>query len=140
MESEAQGVTVAEAAELLGISADAVRKRVQRGTLQGYKVAGQWYVIPNGAGQASRQRQDNRPDGQDATTGHVQDSDQTALVEALQEHIAFLQAELVRKDQLLAAMTQRIPLLEAPRRRPWWRFWERVQTEDNGSTAKITGY
>ena len=38
------GVPIAAAAARLGISSEAARKRVARGTLPGRKVAGAWYV------------------------------------------------------------------------------------------------
>jgi len=38
-------LTVADAAALLGISAGAVRKRIERGQLAGRKVSGQWQVV-----------------------------------------------------------------------------------------------
>ncbi len=41
-------VSVADAAELLGISTGAVRKRLERGQLAGRKVGGQWQVILTG--------------------------------------------------------------------------------------------
>lgn len=43
-----------EAARRLGLSSVAVRKRAQRGTLQGEKVAGEWWILLNGpSGQAA---------------------------------------------------------------------------------------
>lgn len=38
------GVTLSEAAAALGTTPEAVRKRIQRGHLDGYKLAGQWRV------------------------------------------------------------------------------------------------
>ncbi len=38
-------VSVADAADLLGISAGAVRKRLERGQLAGRKVGGQWQIV-----------------------------------------------------------------------------------------------
>ncbi len=43
-DSDAELVPIAEAAARLGISPEATRKRIQRGTLPGRKVAGAWYV------------------------------------------------------------------------------------------------
>jgi len=52
-------VSVAEAAQILGISADAVRKGLTRGRLRGWKVDGSWRVA--------------RPTGQDNHDGPVPD-------------------------------------------------------------------
>ena len=57
----ADGVTVAEAAAILGVSVDVVRKRLQRGTLAGEKQGRTWLVTL---------RQDATGHRQDAT-GHV---------------------------------------------------------------------
>jgi predicted DNA-binding protein (UPF0251 family) len=38
------GLDMDEAAARLGISQEAVRKRLERGTLKGRKVNGQWYI------------------------------------------------------------------------------------------------
>jgi hypothetical protein len=63
-----QAVTVADAARLLGLSVDAIRGRLQRGTLPGEKVEGIWQVyltvddMLNKSGDPRQQ----------ATTGHQQ--------------------------------------------------------------------
>ena len=62
----------------------------------------------------------------------------------MRDQVAFLQDEIVRKDQIIAAMTQRMAALPAPSAdrpdtyqdvsgrvvetvrtpsRPWWQFW-----------------
>ena len=120
MEAEggSRAIPVSEAAKRLGISADAVRKRIQRGTLQGYRVDRRWFVVLDGAGQ------------QDAGNGNCPDSDRTALVAALRAEVDFLRSELLRKDQIIAALVQRVPPLPPPaQRRPWWQFWRRAGTE-----------
>ncbi len=134
-------LSVEDAAKLLGLSVDAVRKRIERGTLRSEKVDKTRYVLLDDLAT------DHDPD----MTRH--DSDITAaLVAELKDRIRFLEAELEdrkeearRKDHLLAATLERIPELEAPReprespetaseepakghddvpeeeRRPWWR-------------------
>lgn len=90
-------VTVEDAAKLMGLSIDAVRKRLERGTLRGEKVNGTRYVILDGD-----------MNGHDST-GHRHDTDMTALLESQQDQIEFLREELRRKDHLLAAALERIP-------------------------------
>jgi hypothetical protein len=130
-------VTVKEAATILGISPEAVRARIKRGTLYKEKGAdGTVYVRLDA-------------DGTDGETGAQQRRDE--LIEELRERVRFLESELEdrkeesrRKDTIIMTMAQRIPELEAPsepreapetaseepakgdddteeERRPWWR-------------------
>ena len=96
-----QRVTVPEAAELLGITAEAVRMRIKRGTLRSERQAGRVFVLL-GQGQPTEQPTD-RPD------------EPNALISQLRDEIAYLRDENRRKDELLAAALSRIPpALEAP--------------------------
>ncbi len=69
MAGRQDGTPLAEASLSLGLSPEAARKRLQRGTLEGYKVDNQWYVVlPR----------------QDAPSGHVagrQDADRPTPVQ-----------------------------------------------------------
>jgi len=136
---------VSEAAELLGITAEAVRMRIKRGTLRSERQAGRVFVLLG----------PDRPT--EHTTEHT--TEQTELTDARDELIAQLRAEVEawreearRKDHLLAAALERIPAIEAPpearespvtveeepesaeprpgtseaqgdAQRPWWRRW-----------------
>ncbi len=125
-----QRLDVNQAAAVLGISTDAVRKRASRGTLDSEKTGdGSLYVwLENGA-------PNGMPNGSTPTQAHL---------DSLQEQIEFLRRELERKDHLLAAALERIPAIEAPRaesegseprpdtegaheaaerRSKWWRRW-----------------
>jgi hypothetical protein len=97
-------VTVVEAAAILGITPDAVRSRLRRGTL----------------------RRDQGPDGEvlvildgdQSVDRSATDRPTVALIEALEDQIAYLrqqaalwQEEARRKDHLLAAALERIPEL-----------------------------
>ena len=115
-------LTVHEAAGAIGISAEAVRQRIKRGTLETKK-------DPNGTVRvlldADRTRNDARTDG-DRTTDRTADQALiTAHLDHLEQEVAFLRAELQRreqdhreesrrKDHLLAAALERVPQLEAP--------------------------
>jgi hypothetical protein len=108
-------LTVSEAAGALGISAEAVRQRIKRGTINTEKDAGGTvYVLVD----ADRTRTNA-----DSTTDMT--SDKADLVEVLREQVAYLQEQLDqgrhtrteerrRHDTLLAQLMQRIPELEAP--------------------------
>jgi excisionase family DNA binding protein len=113
-------VTVDEAAKLLGTSANALRKRIERGTIQSEKVDGVRYVLlsdsdmPRHAGDASG---DMLHDS--AAPSHDSATDMSAFVESLEEQVDYLrrqlevwQEEARRKDHIIAALTERIPELE----------------------------
>ena len=95
-----QRLDVNQAAEALGISTDAVRKRASRGTLDSEKAGdGSLYVwIDNGAPNGT-------PNGSTPTQAHL---------DSLQEQIEFLRRELERKDAILLNMTEAMKALPPP--------------------------
>ena len=118
-------VTVAEAAQLLGMSAEAVRMRLKRGSLKSDKIKGTVYVLLD----AEQTRPNIDQTGGDSNTGSErtdeQTRDRTALVDVLRSDVEFLREELKRreevhaeesrrKDTIIAQLAQRIPELEAP--------------------------
>src|SRR5919112_1007837 len=117
-------VTVEEAARLLDVSVDAIRKRIERGTLGSEKVGKTRYVFLDDVmiqQDADRTRHDFGPDAD--RTQH--DTDMTVLVASMQDQIDTLKQELEdrkeearRKDAILMTMAQRIPEREA-RREAW---------------------
>jgi predicted ArsR family transcriptional regulator len=146
--------TAAEAAELMGISAEAVRGRIRRGTLPVEREGGAVYVLLEPAAY-------DRPTDDQPRTTDDRPADRTELVEALRDQISDLRGQLAEANaanrenrRIIAGLTQRIPELEAgaserpeapetveegperaeprpaaPRaqagpRRPWW--WRRV--------------
>jgi excisionase family DNA binding protein len=106
--------TVREAAEALGITSEAVRTRISRGTLESVRDGRRVFVL--------LESDETRPN-----TNRT--NDQTALVEILRDQVEYLRSELARreethleesrrKDSIIAALTQRIPEIEAPRQEP----------------------
>ena len=99
--------TVHEAAHALGVSVDAIRKRIQRGTIPHERHEdGRIYVLLDKAStmqDASSTVSDERP-----VRYRTEE-----LVESLQDQIGFLRRELERKDAILLRMAERIPELEA---------------------------
>ncbi len=108
-------LNVQDAAEVLGISVDAVRMRARRGSLESVHENGRLYVwldndetSVNVAAERVRER--------------VQNIAERELIEDLREQVSFLRAQLQeereenrRKDHLLAAALERIPpQLEPP--------------------------
>jgi len=113
-----QWITVQEAARRLGVKEDAIRKRMQRGTLKHEKDPkdGRVYVYLDATQDGS----------QDASQDTAEDASYDALVETLSDQVSYLKAviqtrdrelearteELRRKDHIIAALTERIPELE----------------------------
>ena len=99
---------MAEAAEVLGISAEAVRGRIRRGTLPVEREAGRVYVL---LGQAERSR--TTADQSRTTAG--QPTDRTdALIAELQDRVRSLEEANRENRRTIIALTSRIPQLEAP--------------------------
>jgi hypothetical protein len=123
-------VTVAEAADILGITAEAVRTRIKRGKLESVKeppaAGGTVYVL--------LEVDQTRPNIDPTSQGQDQTKDQTgpALLEAKDETIAELRSRVDslerslseerearrRADTIIAQLTSRIPEIEAPSESP----------------------
>ncbi len=86
-------LSIREAAEHLGISENAVVKRLRRGTLEGTKdEAGRWTVtLPDG-----------RTDGREDLIAELR-----ARLEDKDRQIRFLEDQLERKDSIIMAQAQR---------------------------------
>jgi excisionase family DNA binding protein len=105
-------VTIQEAAQRLGVKEDAIRKRIQRGTLQHEKTQeGRVFVWVDAAQDATR----------DTAQDAYQDVSQDALLTAKDETIAALREQLAQANErdrenrrIIAALTARIPAIEAP--------------------------
>jgi len=105
-------LTVAQAADALGVSQDAVRKRIARDTIRHDRdESGRVFVYLTQSETVHKTDQDR---GQDDATKTVQD----AYIRSLEDQIAFLRQELERKDAILLNLTDRIPQLEAPSEPP----------------------
>jgi hypothetical protein len=107
VEDNQRRYTVSEAARMLGTTEAAVRARINRGKLASEKIDNTVYV---------RLDPDSTP---------VQPGDQTALVEALRDQVTTLKQQLNTEQEasaelrrIIAALTQRIPELEAPSQEP----------------------
>lgn len=109
--------TVHEAANALGVSVDAIRKRIQRGTIPHERHEdGRVYVLLDKASTmqgTSGTSSDTVPD-EDEDESPVRYGTEE-LVESLQDQIGFLRRELERKDAILLRMAERIPELETSR-------------------------
>jgi hypothetical protein len=112
-------VGIDEASFALGISKEALRKRIARGSVKAVKdQAGRWKVEVDDTGQDNRQ------------AGRVDNS--RALIEQLRSENEFLRQELYRKDHIILNLTEGIKLLEEPKKRGpslWERMFKKGEKE-----------
>jgi excisionase family DNA binding protein len=100
-------VTASEAAELLGISEGAVRMRVKRGTLPSTREGGRLYVLLN----TDPTTEQERP--------HDRTHDRTSeLIATLRKQLEEANERDRENRRIIAALTSRIPAIEAPAETP----------------------
>jgi hypothetical protein len=99
--------TVAEAAEVLGISAEAVRGRIRRGTLPVDRESGRVYVL------LDYTSEDRTTADQPRTTGDQPDDRTDLLIAELQDRVRSLEEANRENRQIIAGLTSRIPAIEA---------------------------
>lgn len=138
MSRDQDGVTIGIAARLLGISENAVRKRIRRGSLEATKdQAGQWRVIVG-----DQAEEEAAGDSRDqATTSEADMSLQIELErvkaerDAIREERDWLRERVDRAEHLQAGLIERLPKelttgvqpkeAEQPvETRRWWEFWK----------------
>ncbi len=99
---------MAEAEEILGITAEAVRTRIKRGKLDSVKEppgrTGTVYVLLQA--DQTGPNIDPTPQGEDQTSDQTQKRDE--LVEALREQVAYLQTVIAVRDQELQQRAEEI--------------------------------
>jgi hypothetical protein len=103
-------VSVAEASVRLGISQDAIYKRIKRGTIPWDKGEDdKTYVYIDGVdGSTDRARQSTDPAS--SASNYVSKDE---LLSEIRARVRFLEEELQRKDAILLSLTHRIPELDA---------------------------
>jgi flagellar motility protein MotE (MotC chaperone) len=137
---------VSEAADALGITVDAVRSRVKRGSIAHVREGGRVYVLLD-ADEARPGRD------QDTDQGTREPEDRTAeLIATLREQLEAERQAHAEARRIIAGLVERIPAIEAPQepseaaetveqeperteprpvtvesqegvQRPWWRRW-----------------
>ena len=134
-------IEIGEAARILGISTEAVRKRIKRGSLKAQKKEdGQWLVILDESRVAAGVRDNGGNGGQAdaagvATTMNLVRSSaaiEEALrdeVDVLRDEITFLRDEVGRLETIIVGLTQNIKMLEAPRVQPRMSWWHRLKAK-----------
>jgi hypothetical protein len=114
-----EGVPIQEAAQRLGITVEAVRKRARRGSLIAHKADGLWYIIlPDELADMPEPGRDTGRatgrDGHDAPKARPDGPGDTItldLVESLREELKALHGQLVTKDQQLSEKDRQIEQL-----------------------------
>lgn len=126
-DNEQDSVDLATASALLGLTAETIRKRLQRGKIKGFKAAGgAWRVVLD--------KVDSKQDSSGQAAGQEQDKpgqDENPLVATLRDEVQFLRSQLLSRDEeirrvhvLLQQEQQQVKALTDQReRRPWWRWW-----------------
>ena len=107
-------LTVAQAAARLGVSQDAVRKRIKRGTIeyeQGQDGRLHVYLDPLEVYETRQDKAGDEPTERLAWAQHQE-------IEFLRRELETRTEEIRRRDSIMAALTQRIPELEAPSQPP----------------------
>jgi hypothetical protein len=117
-EANRERLTVAQAADRLGITEGAVRSRIKRGTLPTAKEDSTVFVLWGGGTSQATQ-----------TTNAGVPSDQSELVASLKDQVRYLREQLDaerearteerrRHDTVVAQLTSKIPAIEAPQEPP----------------------
>ena len=109
---------ISEAARRLGITPDAVRKRISRGGLEAHKRNGRWFVVLDIQDKESKTREETRP-------GHNHsEDDKDRIIAILQEELEARRREV---QELHVLLQQAQAALPAPKEnRSWWRrMWRR---------------
>lgn len=118
-------VSVSEAAKALGISPDAVRKRISRGTLQGVKVNDVWRItLPRDRDATMDATPDSGMDAVPSGTASSAIDAMQATITRQDEQITFLRTRLEARDATIDELIgdlrnerQRVDMLEAGRLR-----------------------
>ena len=127
-----QQLTIPEAATALGISIKSIRRWIKSGRLKATKIAGRWFVDMSNQDDHSNGQHDDQSVPFD---GHSpQPSDQTQLIEALQQQIEDSKLETNQKNEQIQELHQIIAmqqksiqqlteqiLLEDKSNQSWWR-------------------
>ena len=114
-----------EAAELLGITVEAVRMRIKRGTLRSERQGGRVFVL------LGQSQPTDRPD------------EPTTLISEMRSRIQFLEDELQRKDAILLNMTEAMKALNPPAQEAPSQAQESTETaqeqQERGEPHSATG-
>ena len=112
-------VEIQEAAKVLNITIEALRKRITRGKVESIKENGHWYV----------HIEDNGLDNVQFGPDNIQTSDQVdgkeLAIAAMEARITSLERQLEAREREVGQLHHLLAqtALNAAPARPWWRFW-----------------
>jgi hypothetical protein len=131
--------SIPDAAKVLGLTEEAVRQRVKRGTLDSIKVDGKLFVLLDAdtSQDLSNSKKRSVIDTSNDTSSDTS-NDTSRLVDALEDEIAHLRRQLDQANErdrenrrIIAGLVQRVPELEAAPERQEPR--ERNPEDENGA-------
>src|SRR3712207_5496134 len=110
-------LTVAQAADQLGVTVEAIRSRVKRGTIDHVREGGRVYIMLGGAQYSPSRAQGTAQDTAKATEAGP--GPRAALADELRDRVRYLERQVEeerdarrRADTLLARLMDRVPELE----------------------------
>jgi len=117
-DSRPETVDSHQASQRLGITEDAIRKRIARGTLEGYKEDGRWWVQIPDNGQNNKTNSQSQPEND-------QNNGKDIALAAMESRIESLETQLTAKDQQIDQLHHLLAqtALNTPSARPWWKVW-----------------
>jgi len=121
MDGVQDGLDISTAAAQMGITPEAVRKRIARGTLRATKEDGRWYVIPEAKN--GHHRLDAGQDARQDAGHHVQDAGQDGKDQLIAMLTEELEARRREVSELHVLLQTAQTALTAPKSHPWWRWW-----------------
>jgi hypothetical protein len=110
-------MTVADAAKALGLTSDAIRAKIRRGTMSGFKAEDDtWRVIMGQPGDTTPtdpgQTDDTTTVSQGQTPANQPTDAHIHLVEHMQQEIEYLRTELAKRSRELATERERSDVLQ----------------------------
>jgi hypothetical protein len=107
--------TVAEAADMLGITTGAVRNRLSRGTLASTKQSGTVYVLlPADMSRDAERDAVDTPPGMPPSDSDVLTSELRARLRYIEEQMQAERQAHAEARRIIAGLVERIPAIEAP--------------------------
>ncbi len=105
-------LTVAQAADAMGVTVDAIRARIKRETIEHVREGGRVYVILGTDQDATKRDQDPAQYSDHPETGPAYRDE---LVEELRDRVGALEEANRENRRIIAGLIQRVPELEPPR-------------------------
>jgi gas vesicle protein len=123
----------------MGVTVDAIRARIKRETIEHVREGGRVYVILGTDQGATKRVQDHAQGSDQGSDQQISDEGvdyRDELVEELRDRVRALEEANRENRRIIAALTQRIPQLEAPRDE---RDARETVSEDDGGTETPAG-